>query len=75
MELRRADVAGLAGTGDQLTALDLVAALDQELLGVGVGGDVPVGMTNLDEISRAPNWPRALDLGQTSGDRQAPISL
>ena len=33
MELRRVDVAGLAGARDHLSAFDLIAALDQELLG------------------------------------------
>src|SRR4029453_15157275 len=40
MELGRVYVAGLAGARDHLTAFDLVAALDQELLGMRVSGDV-----------------------------------
>ena len=53
MKLRRVDVAGLAGARDHLTAFDLVAALDQELLGMGVSGDVAVGMAHQNQIAVA----------------------
>src|SRR6202044_251898 len=47
VELRRVDVAGVAGLGDHLAALDLLAALDVELAVVAVSGDEAVGV--LDE--------------------------
>src|SRR5205085_9126051 len=51
MQLRRVDVAGLARARDDLAAFDLVAALDQELLGMGVSGDVAVGMAHENEVA------------------------
>src|SRR5262249_14983783 len=39
VQLRRVDVAGLAGKRDGLAALDLIAALDLDLARMGVGGD------------------------------------
>src|SRR5262249_33006500 len=53
MKLRRVDVAGLAGARDHLTAFDLVAALDQELLGMGISGDVAVGVAHQNQIAVA----------------------
>src|SRR6266480_3329155 len=53
MQLRRVDVAGLPRARDDLAAFDLVAALDQELLGVGVSGDVAVGMAHENEVTVA----------------------
>src|SRR5262249_51211495 len=53
MKLWRVDVAGLAGTRDDLTAFDLVAALDQQLLGMGISGDVAVGMAHQNQIAVA----------------------
>src|SRR5262249_43222989 len=53
MQLRRGDVAGLPGARDHLPALDLVAALDRQLLGVRIGGDVAVRMAHQDEIAVA----------------------
>src|SRR6266849_2929940 len=53
MQLGRVDVAGLAPPRDHLAALDLIAALDQELRGMGVGGDVAVRVPHQDEIAVA----------------------
>src|ERR1700751_4514788 len=53
MQLRRVDVAGLAGARDHLPAFDLIAALDQELLGMGVSGHVAVGMAHQNEVAIA----------------------
>src|SRR5262245_51631644 len=51
MELRRVDVTALPRACDDLAAFDLVAALDQELLGMGVSGDVAVGMAHENEVA------------------------
>src|SRR5262249_61794333 len=51
MQLRRGDVAGLPGARDHLPALDLVAALDRQLLGVRIGGYRTVRMGQQDEIA------------------------
>ena len=53
VELRRIDVAGVAGLGDHLPALDLFAALDVELAVVAVSGDEAVGMLDEDEVAVA----------------------
>src|SRR5262249_21975116 len=53
MQLRRVDVARLPRARDDLAAFDLVAALDQELLGMGVSGDVTVGMAHEYEVTVA----------------------
>src|SRR5262245_44079033 len=53
MQLRGVDVAGLAGTRDHLPAFDLIAALDQELLGVGISGDVAVRVAHKNEVTVA----------------------
>src|SRR5262245_32878677 len=53
VQLRRVDVAGLAGERDGLPALDLIAALDLDLAGMGVGGDEAVGMPHQDEVAVA----------------------
>src|SRR5437867_10756435 len=54
MELRLADVAGRADAGDDLAAGNLVAALDQNQVTVGVGGDPTVRMFDKDEIAVTP---------------------
>src|ERR1700736_5067919 len=51
MQLRLADVAGRADAGDDLAAGNLVAALDQNQVAVGVGGDPTVWMFDKDEIA------------------------
>ena len=53
VQLRRRHVAGLPGLRDHLPALDGVAALDQDLAGMGVGGDVAVGVAHQHEIAVA----------------------
>src|SRR6266576_488756 len=53
MELRSVHVPRLTRTRDDLAALDLIAALDQQLLCMGVRGDVAIGMTHQDEITVA----------------------
>ena len=53
VQLRRRDVAGLAGFGDDLAALDRIAALDVEFAIVGVSGDEAVGMADQHEIAIA----------------------
>src|SRR4051812_11538773 len=51
MQLRRSDLAGLPGLGDDLAALDGLAALDQQLAGMGIGGDVAIGMPDQDQVA------------------------
>src|SRR5262245_14830218 len=51
MQLGRVDIAGLAGFADDLSALDHLAALDQEFLGVSIGGDVTIRMANEHEVA------------------------
>src|SRR6266567_800799 len=51
MKLRRRHAAGLARAGDNLAALDLVAALDHELARMGVGGDVALVVTHQDHVA------------------------
>ena len=53
VQLRSVDVAALAGLGDDLAALDRVAALDVELAIVGVGGDEAIGMADQNQIAVA----------------------
>src|SRR6185436_18697880 len=53
MELRRGNVAGLAGGGDDLAALHLLAALHAERAVMGVGRDVAVVMPDEDEVAVA----------------------
>src|SRR5215208_959132 len=53
MELRRVDIAGLAGLGDHLAPLDRIAPLDHQLLGMSVGGDVAIRMPDQHEIAIA----------------------
>ena len=53
VQLRRVDVAGLAGLGDHLAALDGVAALDHQLAGMGIGGDEAVGVADQHQIAVA----------------------
>src|SRR6266508_6133571 len=50
VQLRRRDVSGLPRARDDLTALDLIIALDQELAGMGVGGDIAVGMPHQHQV-------------------------
>src|SRR5947209_9932879 len=51
VELRSIHVARLARVRNHLPAFDLVAALDQKLLGVRVSGYVTVGMPHQDGIA------------------------
>jgi hypothetical protein len=51
MQLWRGDIAGLTGFGDDLTALDLIAALDGNLAIIGISGGKAVGMTDQHEIA------------------------
>src|SRR5208283_1150686 len=53
VELGRVDVAGVAGLGDHLAALDGVAALDVEFAVVGVGADEAVRMLDQHQIAVA----------------------
>jgi hypothetical protein len=46
VQLRRRDISGLAGFGDDLTALDHLVALDQNFACVGISGDKTVGVTD-----------------------------
>ena len=69
MQLRRGDVAGLAGLGDHLAALDRVAALDVEFAVVGVGGDEAVGVADQHEIAVALE--RAAGIGDLAVFRRA----
>ena len=56
MQLRLADVAGRADPGDDLAAGNLVAALDQYQVAMGVGGDPTVRMFNKDEVAIASQF-------------------
>jgi hypothetical protein len=51
MDAGRTSLAGLAGATNDVAALDLIAALDRELLGVPVGRDVVVGVAHEREIA------------------------
>ena len=53
VQLRRGHVAGLAGFGDHLAALDAVAALDHDFAGVGIGGDEAVAVAHQHQIAVA----------------------
>ena len=53
MELRLIDLTGATGLGDDLTAADLIAALDQDLVIVGVGRHPIVRMPDQHEIAVA----------------------
>ena len=53
MQLRRVDVAGLPRARDDLAAFDLIAALDQELFGMSVSGDVAIGMAHENQVAVA----------------------
>src|SRR5260221_10808812 len=51
MELRRTDLARLTGFGNDLAALDGIAALHQQFTGMGIGGGITVGVPNQKEGS------------------------
>src|SRR5712691_2637667 len=51
MELRRGDAPALAGLGDHLPALHRLAAMDEDLGIVRIGGDPAVGVLDQDEIA------------------------
>ena len=51
MKLRRIDVAGVAGLGDHLPALDLLAPLHVEFAIVAVSRDEAVRMLDEDEVA------------------------
>jgi len=53
VKLGRVDIAGLAGLGDDLTTLDLFAALDHQFLGMRIGGDIAVRMAHEKKIAVA----------------------
>ena len=53
MQLRRGDVAGLTGMRNHLAAFHGLAALDQNVAGMRVGGDKTVGVANQDQIAIA----------------------
>src|ERR1700754_3569821 len=53
VQLRRADLAGLARLGNDLAALDGFAALHHEFTRMGIGGDVAVGVPDQDQIAVA----------------------
>ncbi len=53
VQLRRRDVAGLAGFRDHLAAFDGFAALDHDFAGIGVGGDEAIGVADQDQIAVA----------------------
>src|SRR5258706_16473352 len=53
MELRRSNLARLAGLGNDLAALDGVAALHQHFTGMGIGGDVAVRVPNQHQVAVA----------------------
>jgi hypothetical protein len=51
MQLRRSDLARLAGLGNDLAALNGVAALHQHFTGVGISGDVAVRVPNQNQVA------------------------
>jgi len=51
MQLRRSDLARLAGLGNDLPALNGVAALHQHFTGVGISGDVAVRVPNQNQVA------------------------
>src|SRR5258705_12587667 len=53
MQLRRSDLARLAGLRNDLAALDGVAALHQQFTGMCIGGDVAVGVPNQNQVAVA----------------------
>src|SRR5213080_2025818 len=53
MELWRSDLARLARLGNDLAALDGVAALHQHFTGMGIGGDVAVRVPNQNQVAVA----------------------
>ncbi len=53
MELRRRDISGLAGFGDDLSAFDCFAPLHIDLGSVRIGGDKAVRMADEDQIAIA----------------------
>src|ERR1700686_5290638 len=53
VELRRSDLTRLTRFGDDLAALDAIAALYQEFAGMGIGGDITVGVPNQNQVAIA----------------------
>jgi hypothetical protein len=53
MQLRRSDLARLAGLGNDLAALNGVAALHQHFTGVGISSDVAVRVPNQNQVAVA----------------------
>ena len=53
MQLRRSDLARLAGLGNDLAALNGVAALHQHFTGVAISGDVAVRVPNQNQVAVA----------------------
>src|SRR5262249_20779219 len=53
VQLRRADIACLAGVRDYLPALDLVTTLHQQFFGMRVDGDVAIRMPDEDKVAPA----------------------
>src|SRR4249920_4248730 len=53
VQLRRRHVAGLSGMRNHLPSLDCVAALDEQLLRMRIGGHISVRVTDQDEIAVA----------------------
>src|ERR1700733_11681824 len=53
VQLRRSDLARLAGLGNDLAALDGVATLHQQFTRMGIGGDVTVGVPNQNQVAVA----------------------
>ena len=51
VQLRGADIAALADAADDLAALHLIAALDQQGIAMGVGGNPAIGMTYQQQIA------------------------
>ena len=48
---RQSFVAGLPGLTEHLTALNRVATLDRNFTGMGIGGDVAIGVPHQDEVA------------------------
>src|SRR5690242_15696634 len=53
MQLRRGDIPGLTGVPDHLAALHRLAAFDQNVAGMRIGGDEAIGVADEDQIAIA----------------------
>src|SRR5262245_27644538 len=67
MHTRAGGAAGIAGLGDDLALLHLVALLDQQRLVVAVGGDVAAGMLDQQKVAEMGHFAAGIDDGAAVG--------